>query len=216
VGPAEQSEFKEAGVWSKLTTTLAPSSRSSRSSLDDVPESDSLAIDEEKSIGLDTIPAYPSSSKYEKEEKEEEAIDSSKIPRGRRRSQDTHSLKTVRSHHSRAGGDGYTCFDAEPGKPGKQTGAGTGTGTGVPEEGSPYLVSWDGDADPMNPRSMSMLRRWSIVLICAASSLCVYVFSSPVLSYPAEPCISTPPSFPLLYFVFRIGSYARVPKELRT
>ncbi|OAL44718.1 MFS general substrate transporter [Pyrenochaeta sp. DS3sAY3a] len=160
---------------------MAPSSSSSRSSLD-VPESDSLAIDEEKSIGLSTKSAYPpSSSRKENEtEEEEEAIDPSKTPRGRRRSQDTHSLKIVRSHHSRAGGDGYTCFDAEPGKPGKQTGAGTGAGAGadVPEEGSAYLVSWDGDADPLNPRSMSMLRRWSIVLICAASSLCVTCTSS--------------------------------------
>jgi hypothetical protein len=73
----------------------------------------------------------------------------------------THSLKITRSHHSRSAGDGYTCHAEEPALP---------NNTNV----SPYLVSWDGgDADPLNPRSMSKLRRWIIVLICSASSLCV-------------------------------------------
>lgn len=86
-----------------------------------------------------------------------------------RLSQDGRSLKLVRSHHSRAGGDGYTCFEADPDPPcPNKSNAGEITG-------EPYLVSWDGDADPENPRSMGMLRRWAIVLICAASSLCVYV-----------------------------------------
>jgi hypothetical protein len=86
-----------------------------------------------------------------------------------RRSQDGRSLKTIKSHHSRAGGDGYTCLDAE----------GTTQGPNKPRTGAvteqPYLVTWDGDADPENPRSMGKLRRWLIVLICASSSLCVYV-----------------------------------------
>jgi hypothetical protein len=87
----------------------------------------------------------------------------------RRRSQDSRSLKITRSHQSRGGGDGYTCFDpdpesARPTKPGVVT-------------GQPYTVTWDGDADPENPRSMSSLRRWCIVLICSTSSLCVYVLA---------------------------------------
>ncbi|USP79624.1 hypothetical protein yc1106_06898 [Curvularia clavata] len=89
----------------------------------------------------------------------------------RARSQDGRSLRTVQSHHSRAGGDGYTCFDPEStqcaGPP-----AATASGP-VTEQQSPYLVSWDGDADPENPKSMNKLRRWAIVLICASSSLCV-------------------------------------------
>ncbi|KAH7556579.1 benomyl methotrexate resistance protein [Bipolaris maydis] len=91
-----------------------------------------------------------------------------------RRSHDGRSLKTIQSHHSRAGGDGYTCFDPEatsaPGPPTKTTTAGAKTGA-VAEQ--PYLVSWDGDADPENPRSMGKLRRWAIVVICSTSSLCV-------------------------------------------
>jgi hypothetical protein len=85
----------------------------------------------------------------------------------RRRSQDSRSLRTTRSHQSRAGGDGYTCFDAEP-----DTTRPNNPKQGVVTE-QPYLVTWDGDADPENPRSMSNLRRWTIVLICSASSLCV-------------------------------------------
>lgn len=94
--------------------------------------------------------------------------------KSRARSQDGRSLKTVQSHHSRAGGDGYTCFDPESAH---SAGGPTAPATGpVTEQQSPYLVSWDGDADPENPKSMSKLRRWAIVLICASSSLCVYVF----------------------------------------
>lgn len=108
--------------------------------------------DEERVIGLD-------SSNTSKEEEEPAAE-----KRGRlRRSQDGRSLKTTRSHQSRAGGDGYTCFDNDrPNKSKVEAGS---------EE--PFLVSWDGDADPDNPRSMTKLRRWMILLICSASSLCV-------------------------------------------
>lgn len=84
-----------------------------------------------------------------------------------RRSQDGRSLKTIRSHHSRAGGDGYTCLDPEA----NAQGPNRAKDGAVTEQ--PYLVTWDGDADPENPKSMSKLRRWGIVLICAASSLCV-------------------------------------------
>ena len=36
-----------------------------------------------------------------------------------------------------------------------------------------YEVNWDGDHDPMNPRSMSKPRKWLIVIIVSMSSLCV-------------------------------------------
>ena len=46
--------------------------------------------------------------------------------------------------------------------------------SGAPEEKDPFEVHWDGgDSDPMNPRSMSLGRKWAIVLIVSASSLCV-------------------------------------------
>ncbi|EUC48548.1 hypothetical protein COCMIDRAFT_34030 [Bipolaris oryzae ATCC 44560] len=106
-------------------------------------------------------------------EKEEQEI-ADRARAQSRRSQDGRSLKTIQSHHSRAGGDGYTCFDPEatsaPGPTTKTTAAGAKSGA-VTEQ--PYLVSWDGDADPENPRSMGKLRRWAIVVICSASSLCV-------------------------------------------
>lgn len=78
---------------------------------------------------------------------------------------DTHGLQTMRSHHSRAGGDGYTCFD-EPAAYHRSH-----AGQVVREQA--HLVGWDGEADPENPRSMTGVRRWGIVLICSASSLCV-------------------------------------------
>ena len=42
-----------------------------------------------------------------------------------------------------------------------------------------FEVHWDGDNDPMNPRSMSKARKWVIVLIVSATSLCVYVSGGP-------------------------------------
>ncbi|KAI8931649.1 hypothetical protein NX059_011299 [Plenodomus lindquistii] len=123
-----------------------------------------MDVHEEKAIGLDGR-QYPASVN----------TTDGATTRGRtsrRPSHDSRSLKTVRSHHSRAGGDGYTCFDAEP----NTHRANKSTAGVVPEQ--PYLVTWDGDSDPGNPRSMTKLRRWTIVLICAASSLCVTCTSS--------------------------------------
>jgi hypothetical protein len=118
-------------------------------------------LDEEKAIGLDGAGYHPTREQ-----------DVETTGRGRsqgRRSQDNRSLKTVRSHHSRAGGDGYMCLDPDTDVQGPNK-----SKPGAVLE-QPYLVTWDGDADPENPRSMTMLRRWAIVLICATSSLCVYV-----------------------------------------
>lgn len=36
-----------------------------------------------------------------------------------------------------------------------------------------FEVSWDGDKDPLCPRSMSTLRKWMIVSIACMGSLCV-------------------------------------------
>jgi hypothetical protein len=148
----------------KMTDKERQSRRSSReeqeSVLSDYDRVDRpVALDEEKSIGLDGE-GYAT--------KEESEFDTSGRGRSQgRRSQDSKSLRTTRSHQSRAGGDGYTCFDAEPDniRPNNSK-------RGVVTE-QPYLVTWDGDSDPANPRSMSKWRRWVIVLICSASSLCV-------------------------------------------
>lgn len=119
-------------------------------------------IDEEKADGHDGAMQSPT--------KENDATAGRRRSQSRR-SQDGRSLKTVRSHHSRAGGDGYTCLDAEA------NAKGPNNSRPGPVTEQPYLVTWDGDADPENPRSMGKLRRWLIVLICASSSLCVYVIN---------------------------------------
>lgn len=36
-----------------------------------------------------------------------------------------------------------------------------------------FTVQWDGDDDPMNPRSMSYARKWMVTLVIAFSSFCV-------------------------------------------
>lgn len=42
------------------------------------------------------------------------------------------------------------------------------------QEKDPYEVHWEnGDADPLNPRSRSKFRKWVVVIIVSASSLCV-------------------------------------------
>lgn len=41
-------------------------------------------------------------------------------------------------------------------------------------EKDPFDVGWDnGDADPMNPRSFHVARKWTIVLIVSFASFCV-------------------------------------------
>ena len=41
-----------------------------------------------------------------------------------------------------------------------------------------FEVDWDGEDDPMNPRSMSRARKWVVVIIVSMSSLCVTCTSS--------------------------------------
>ncbi|KAJ4988291.1 bicyclomycin resistance [Stagonosporopsis vannaccii] len=121
--------------------------------------------DEEKVIGLDGTEHLGS--------KEEEIVPSGRSWSRGRASQDSKNLKRIESHHSRAGADGYTWHhdgDESSQRPNRAK-----AGVVTPE---PYLVAFDGDADPENPRSMSTLRRWAILLICAASSLCVTCTSS--------------------------------------
>jgi len=103
------------------------------------------------------------------------------------------SLRSMKSHHSRAGVDGYTCFDADyerqqhlpsATQPNSATPA-------SPEE--PFLVKWEGgDADPQNPRSMSKMRRWCIVFIVSSSSLCVCVSTFPLIFLPTSRSCRTP------------------------
>jgi hypothetical protein len=44
----------------------------------------------------------------------------------------------------------------------------------IPEEHDiAFKVEWDGDKDPANPKSMSLFRKWVIVLNVSFASLCV-------------------------------------------
>jgi hypothetical protein len=38
-----------------------------------------------------------------------------------------------------------------------------------------FLVGWDGDNDPMNPRSLPLARKWLYVVIVSVGSMLVYV-----------------------------------------
>jgi hypothetical protein len=111
-----------------------------------------MDIDEEKAMGLNPITTHDS----EKITHAEQA-DPLSSPR-------TKSLRLTKSHRSYGGEDGYSCFQ-EDDPPNNADGD---------TADEPFVVSWDGgDADPLNPRSMTNARRWAITLIVSASSLCV-------------------------------------------
>ncbi|KAH7410685.1 major facilitator superfamily domain-containing protein [Cadophora sp. MPI-SDFR-AT-0126] len=66
--------------------------------------------------------------------------------------------------------NGYGCDDNED--------SGQDVEGGAPEK-DPFDVVWDGgESDPLNPRSMTLARKWLVVLIVSASSLCVTCTSS--------------------------------------
>jgi hypothetical protein len=63
--------------------------------------------------------------------------------------------------------------------PASDSGTTSGSITGDEEKGQPpameqsFLVEWDGNNDPLNPRTMSVVRRWAIVAVVAMGSLLV-------------------------------------------
>jgi hypothetical protein len=44
-----------------------------------------------------------------------------------------------------------------------------------PEAGEEHTVAWDGSEDPEDPRNLSLLRRWLVLMVIVMGSLCVYV-----------------------------------------
>lgn len=121
----------------------------------DLEKGDNLEIDDEqKTAGYDAIRTVTSRTQRNPNN-EDPSI--TRLPYAK-------SLRSVHSHRSYAGGDGYTHFNEEDHPPNISSGGTTA---------EPFVVTWDGDADPMNPRSMTTLRRWMIVLIVSSSSLCV-------------------------------------------
>ena len=86
----------------------------------------------------------------------------------------THSggIKSSSLHRSKSYGDGhgYTAFGEDEEAPRK-----TEEGEDPEKE---FEVQWDGDHDPMNPRNMRTGRKWIVVAIVSAGSICVTCTSS--------------------------------------
>ncbi|KAL3421615.1 drug/proton antiporter YHK8-like protein 1 [Phlyctema vagabunda] len=83
------------------------------------------------------------------------------------RSNSRRSLSHIRSQN------GYGCDDGE-----NSSSEDIEAADGAVEK-DPYEVKWDGgDSDPLNPRSMHHARKWLVVIIVSASSLCVTCTSS--------------------------------------
>ena len=84
-------------------------------------------------------------------------------PRSRSNSRPT-SLRSMSRARSQ---NGFGCDDPE------NDSDNTGDSEAQAEK-DPFEVGWDdGDNDPLNPRSKSMVVKWLIVIICSLSSLCV-------------------------------------------
>ncbi|KAH6639908.1 major facilitator superfamily domain-containing protein [Truncatella angustata] len=88
-------------------------------------------------------------------------------PRSRSQSAASTSIRRMRSNN------GHGCADLED----SNDEAGVAAGNGVGEKDN-FEVAWDGDDDPMCPRSMSLLHKWAIVIIVGTGSLCVTCASS--------------------------------------
>lgn len=73
------------------------------------------------------------------------------------------SLSHIRSNN------GHGCADLEEGD---ATDA-TLTSSQPQDEKDPFEVAWDGDNDPSCPRSMSIVRKWLVVITVGMGSLCV-------------------------------------------
>lgn len=107
-----------------------------------------------------------SSSQRGRQESEVDDIESSQ-----ERTQLKPPLHQVRSHSSarsqRSYTDGYT-HSYHDGEEKQQQ-----SPDQLPDPSKEFEVTMDGDSDPWNPKNRSHLRKWSIVLIGSACSLCV-------------------------------------------
>ena len=54
-----------------------------------------------------------------------------------------------------------------------ETDASSGPGGPGAMQKDPFEIAWDGDGDPLCPRSMSLLHKWALVVIVGMCSLCV-------------------------------------------
>lgn len=88
-----------------------------------------------------------------------------------------HSTRSGRSLVS--GADFYTCSSGDEKQQQRQTPSGEGS-PADPEK--TFEVQWDGDNDPMNPRSMPKGKKWLIVTVVSISAICVSVTIDRVIS----------------------------------
>lgn len=155
---------------------MAESSRSSTSS-PGVARTESQSVDFEKENPIIAdVGDEEDKSGYNGTQEEEESKDYGPIKAEKESSRPVtlhpNTLQQVYSHRSYAAGDGYTCFGEDEERPNIPVG-------GIAADAEKrFEVTWDGDDDPMNPRSMPKLRRWLIVLVVSASSVCVTCTSS--------------------------------------
>ncbi|KAI9718792.1 MAG: hypothetical protein M1812_003966 [Candelaria pacifica] len=96
--------------------------------------------------------------------------DSNPANKSKSRPQSTRSGRSLVS-----GADFYTCSSGEEEQQRRQTAS--GKNSPVDPEKS-YEVHWDGDNDPMNPRSTSKSKKWLYVIILSSSSILVTCTSS--------------------------------------
>lgn len=149
---------------------MAESSRSSTSSSPGVARTESRSVDFEKENPIIADAGdEEDKSRYNGTQEESEDCGPIKAEKEPSRLVTLHpnTLQQVYSHRSYAAGDGYTCFGEDEERPNIPSG-----NTAVDAE-KQFEVTWDGDDDPMNPRSMPKLQRWLIVLVVSASSVCV-------------------------------------------
>jgi hypothetical protein len=81
----------------------------------------------------------------------------------------THGSSRSRFH---GGQDGYCVFSEDEGEEGPALDDEKAISRAMTEQGA-LEVKWDGDADPRNPRTFAKARKWLIVIVVSASSLCV-------------------------------------------
>ncbi|KAI1411776.1 putative bicyclomycin resistance protein [Hypoxylon sp. FL1857] len=97
------------------------------------------------------------------QESRRESLEERSVPRIR-----SSSIARVRSNN------GHGCADLEEGDATDDT----LTSSHPQAEKDPFEVSWDGDDDPLNPRRISNVRKWLMVITVGMGSLCVTCTSS--------------------------------------
>jgi len=115
---------------------------------------------EEKHEGSTLVPTDRSESESLPQTKEFEPINTSSNPNspGLQTLYQPTSLHNIIRTRSQ---NGYGCDDDEDDDLEQAT------------SNDPFDVKWDGENDPLNPRTWKSFRKWIVVLIVSASSICV-------------------------------------------